>query len=508
MSQPSPHGLAQLLASLRDVESGHASLKKHKTPSFADGLLAASSSSSSIASLLDPTLKPPLKQSSHHSRPQPLTSHPSHSPTPPGNDEPHPLNRLSTLHQFTAASLHPAPRDPSSQSQASAAAQLVQEITSSSRLLSQQPASMPPHLQTFKRDFEAFYERRSQTFALPTLHQLSPRTKKRLSLLPAPSSDTSQAADKYIHSLKKLSPAVAYQNIRAVSTLSRVEAQRAHQPQQWEAALAQHRLASEHTYLAPVSLQDLGCAQEDLVGHSSEAFFTDLEAKRRLDDIKRSVSTRFVVDDDDSATTVISELREDGGESWGGGGASVVRGGSVSGGGSLLGSGGTAGGGRSVASYPYDQSDLRALLRGKKTKKPAAAAAAAAAAGAGPTGPADPADSSRGAAPAALQILTSTLNPTPTSTLAAPFLYTSITPTNEQGRPLYDSHGSLLPSALIDSYTPVLQRATEVNAQIQTRYRRLQHDLKAAHASMHHLQHAHKSLLDEMKIKVCLVISC
>lgn len=336
-------------------------------------------------------------------------------------------------------------------------AALVQEIVQGSKLLNK-TSHLPPHLQTFKKDFERLQEKKIK---LPTIHQqLTPRTRKRISQLPPASEKETSAVEKYVSLAKSISGSKAYENLADAVTKSRIKAQRRqiYEPEQMVENEGKTRGggAGERVLMPLPSLADLGLSQEDLTRHDSTAFFAKLEEYRKQDAIKASIALRWAPSGEDD--TVASSLDA--------GGVSILGGGNNS----------------SVAEthaskqYPFD-SDLTSLLAQKASgRKP-------------------PNES-------AIQVKEQEGEPGSSSTSDVyRKLYSSISETNERGQLVYDDYGNLRPKTLATSYSEVFDEASQVHGSISTRFQHLQREFTTARVHKMQFIKAEKSLLDEIKTR-------
>jgi hypothetical protein len=86
------------------------------------------------------------------------------------------------------------------------------DILKSERLLDQEKNRLPDHLEKFKRDFEEL-EKRKQTVKLPIISQISPRSKKKISLLPPPNENEKQRLEEIGKLAKHIKPKVIYNQL-------------------------------------------------------------------------------------------------------------------------------------------------------------------------------------------------------------------------------------------------------------------------------------------------------
>lgn len=92
--------------------------------------------------------------------------------------------------------------------------------------------ALPEHLQRFKEELERM--RLMETVKLPLLQQLSPRTRKRIALLPAPNKMEQQQIENFLDASKEISKDKVYDRLIKGTDKSRANAQRLNVEEDWE----------------------------------------------------------------------------------------------------------------------------------------------------------------------------------------------------------------------------------------------------------------------------------
>lgn len=356
-------------------------------------------------------------------------------------------SRLSALTAETCPDAHVVPTDAVQMEQMTKA--LVEEIVQSSKLLNK-VSHLPPHLQTFKLDFERFQAKKVR---LPTLHQqLTPRTKKRISQLDPPSVEEALAVEKYVSMAKATSGSKAYENLGKVVTESRVKSQRTGMLEDHlvrAAKEAELRSNFERILMPLPVLADLGLSQDQLTSHGSTSFFTKLVERRKQDEIKASITARFAPGSEDNDAD---------GQSLFDASSSVYEGIPSS-----------------IGNYSVE-SHLSSFLNDALSKR----------ADSRSSSPNSSAPKGMGSA---------------TEGDVNSELYGSIAVTNERGQPVYDNRGNLHPRTLAESYSEVFQETRGVYSEISTRYSALQLAVRTARSQDVSFKKAEKSLMDEVKMR-------
>lgn len=93
------------------------------------------------------------------------------------------------------------------------------EILKSERKIDQETNRLPDHLEKFKRDFEEL-EKRKQTVKLPIISQISPRSKKKISLLPPPNENEKHRLDEIEKLAKYIKPKVIYNQLETKTLMA------------------------------------------------------------------------------------------------------------------------------------------------------------------------------------------------------------------------------------------------------------------------------------------------
>ena len=93
------------------------------------------------------------------------------------------------------------------------------EILKSERKLDQEKNRLPDHLEKFRHDFEEL-EKRKQTVKLPIISQISPRSKKKISLLPPPNEIEKHRLDEIEKISKHIKPKVIYNQLETKTIMA------------------------------------------------------------------------------------------------------------------------------------------------------------------------------------------------------------------------------------------------------------------------------------------------